>query len=70
MKGGQFAISSITGNHGVGYNEFVPWHKRAKENILKALGIEVTYHEAKKRKKAESISEEEETEETTPQVAN
>lgn len=49
MHPGQFAIISSTGNVGRGYNEYVTWHKRERENILRALQIQVKYDAAKRK---------------------
>jgi hypothetical protein len=41
MKPNEFAILSRKGSLGVGVNGLPVWHKRAKENTLRALDIKV-----------------------------
>lgn len=53
MRPGQFGIISSTGNVGRGFNEYVTWHKRERENLLRALDIQVKYTEEKRRKSKE-----------------
>jgi len=61
MRPGQFAIISDTGNVGRGYNQFPTWHKRERENLVKALGINIKYSDKpdkKKRKQKEEAADE------------
>ncbi len=41
MKSSQFAIVSRRGSLGIGINKMPDWHKRPRENLLKALDIRV-----------------------------
>ncbi len=58
MRPGQFAILSSSGNIGSGYNEMPMFHKRAKENLVRAFGISVKYKEQKKKKDEDEDDEE------------